>query len=434
LLGAVKADNAPEVDRLLASGADANAGSPLREAAATGSVKSAELLLAHGADVNALDDSGFSPLHYAAYYGQPEVAALLIRSGADVNARGKWGWTALDKALEQLALQPPNAAPAASLVARTNVTVGLLLSSGAGVNLASNGMLPIHFAALTGQKSLVQQLLDKGADVNAKGVEGVTPLYLAAKKDCADVAALLIDRGAALNATTRSGYTPLHIAASEGNARTAQVLLEHGADAEIKDHGGATPLSWACKGMMARYTLESTSPASEQLRKKAGDAWMAQTRKSLEFSKGQHAEVALLLVRHGTDHGIVIEGSSPLRVAALVGDRTLAETLITSGADVNAASSDTAETPLHSAIGERHGAVAELLVGRGADVNAENTSKRTPLHFLARFFDDKELAELLIRQGAKVNAKDKDGQTPLALAVRAKNEQVAELLRQHGAR
>lgn len=434
LIGAIRADNSQEVEKLLASGVDANAGSPLREAAAAGAIRSTEVLLAHGSDVKVLDDAGYAPLHYAAYHGQTEVAALLIRNGADVNARSRGDWTVLEKAMEQLALYPPKVVPAESLIARTNAMVGLLLASGVDVNLAANGMLPIHFAALTGQGSLVQQLLDKGADVNSKGGDGVTPLYLAAKKDCAEAAELLIARGAALNATTKTGYTPLHITASEGNASAAKVLLEHGADAGIKDRSGATPLSWACKGMTARYTLESSSPTSAQLRKQAGGDWVATIRKSLEFSRGQHGEVALLLVNHGADHGIVIEGSAPLYVAALVGDRALAEALIERGADVNSVSKDAGEMPLHTAIAEGHSAVAELLVSRGADVNAGNTSKRTPLHFLAFFLDDKNLGELLIEHGANVNAKDKDGQTPLALAGRARNEQVAELLRRHGAR
>jgi ankyrin repeat protein len=56
----------------------------------------------------------------------------------------------------------------------------------------------------------------------------------------------------------------------------------------------------------------------------------------------------------------------------------------------------------------------------------------TPLH-LAAAKGHTKIAELLIEAGADVNCKDRDG-TPLDNAVRFKQNEVAELLRQHGAK
>ena len=48
-------------------------------AAERGHVKVVEVLLAHGADVNATEgESKFTPLHCAAYYCHPKVVALLL--------------------------------------------------------------------------------------------------------------------------------------------------------------------------------------------------------------------------------------------------------------------------------------------------------------------------------------------------------------------
>ena len=57
-----------------------------------------ELLLAHGADLRAADNSGETPLHLAVDRGYFQLAALLIVRGADVKVRDKSGSAPLDEA------------------------------------------------------------------------------------------------------------------------------------------------------------------------------------------------------------------------------------------------------------------------------------------------------------------------------------------------
>jgi ankyrin repeat protein len=54
---------------------------PLHAAAVNGFKIEAELLLAHGADVNAKDDKGQTPLHWAMLRGHEDVANLLRQHG-----------------------------------------------------------------------------------------------------------------------------------------------------------------------------------------------------------------------------------------------------------------------------------------------------------------------------------------------------------------
>lgn len=54
-----------------------------------------ELLLSHGADINAKDDTGASPLHLAARWGDPEIVAALLAKGADREAGNNYGLTPL---------------------------------------------------------------------------------------------------------------------------------------------------------------------------------------------------------------------------------------------------------------------------------------------------------------------------------------------------
>lgn len=86
---------------LLAHGADVNAKNrlgetPLLEAAGCTAV--VELLLAHGADVNIKDNDGQTPLLAAAARGAMETVKLLLAHGADVNASDRYGRTPLDRA------------------------------------------------------------------------------------------------------------------------------------------------------------------------------------------------------------------------------------------------------------------------------------------------------------------------------------------------
>jgi ankyrin repeat protein len=62
----------------------------------------AEVLLAHGADVNARDIKfGDTPLFWAVFAGQKDMAELLLAHGADVNARDNSGNTPLYEALKR---------------------------------------------------------------------------------------------------------------------------------------------------------------------------------------------------------------------------------------------------------------------------------------------------------------------------------------------
>jgi ankyrin repeat protein len=88
-------------EALVAAGADVNAPvakggyTPLMLAAISGSTDLTSALISHGAKVNATNPGGLTPLMIAAANNHPRVAELLLKSGADPAARSEDGRTAL---------------------------------------------------------------------------------------------------------------------------------------------------------------------------------------------------------------------------------------------------------------------------------------------------------------------------------------------------
>lgn len=68
---------------------------PIHIAAWQNRFKILKFLIEHGADVNAVGDSGFTPLHYAAKHGNLNCAKLLVESGSRTDPTDNRGFTPL---------------------------------------------------------------------------------------------------------------------------------------------------------------------------------------------------------------------------------------------------------------------------------------------------------------------------------------------------
>ncbi len=121
-----------------------------------------------------------------------------------------------------------------------------------------------------------------------------------------------------------------------------------------------------------------------------------------------------------------------LSVACFHGHWRLCQFLIERGADVNLASDDTGETPLHSALCKTDPAcnlVLKVLLKSGANPNCATkesmetggfmrdcrTKRETPLHRAAAFCDEQAI-QMLLDAGAVIDAKDMNGDSPLGWA------------------
>jgi RNA polymerase sigma factor (sigma-70 family) len=169
---------------------DAGVEPGLHEAAAIGdSSRVRAALEREPAQLDTNSPEGFTPLALAAHFGHLEVMRLLIDRGADVNC----------VATHRIAVTPLHAA----LFGRQVDAALLLIERGADVALARGGSgwkragwTPLHYAAGMGFSTLVQPLLDRGADPSRADEEGKTPLDVAIDASHDDIADVLRSRGA----------------------------------------------------------------------------------------------------------------------------------------------------------------------------------------------------------------------------------------------
>lgn len=97
-------------------------------------------------------------------------------------------------------------------------------------------------------KEIAEVLLDHGADVNAG--DSITPLIAAARAGHAGMVSLLLDRGADIEARGEAGQTALMQAVRAGQMDIAVLLVERGADAGAKEGKGHAVMGCAVEAFL----------------------------------------------------------------------------------------------------------------------------------------------------------------------------------------
>ncbi len=207
------------VEYLLQNDADNNRGMPLQQAASHGNLDVVKALVEAGADLNAIDEDGGTALSWAADPGRFEVIKYLVEHGADVNA----GKNALATACENGHLD----------IAR------YLIDAGAGIEagLGEHDMTPLVAAAINDHRDVVDLLLERGADLHAKGDFA---LEWAAQLGKTEMVDYLLSLGADINAGGPLGIPVLQQVTDDGKLKIVKFLVERGADSDLPSPDGTT--------------------------------------------------------------------------------------------------------------------------------------------------------------------------------------------------
>jgi cytohesin len=201
---------------------------PMHQAAYFGEIDKVRSSLGAGADINQKDIAKYTPLHCAVLGRNREIVQLLIENGADVNTRDCAYATPLFWACDRGYLD----------------IVKLLVDNGAEVNTGAFRRLHwgprlidnysnLHIAARVGHADVVEYLLVKGADIDAKcsrsNNEESTPLHLAVRAGHVEVVRHLLAKGANLKLKIKDGLTALDLAKQEKRTEIIKLLQSHGA-------------------------------------------------------------------------------------------------------------------------------------------------------------------------------------------------------------
>ena len=344
----------------------------------------------------------------------------------------------------------------ADVNARTDSTFDDFFSSG-----VRGGDTPLHFASGLSGDRVVTQLLEAGAEINARDLRGRTPLHIAAGRDWdpAAVVAVLVEAGADLNARDDEGNTPLHASRRNRNPIVALLLLELGADPALVNDSGrvASPMDcsyWNTEEFARVATADATAACMEagadvNARDENGNTplLLATGNWAGTIMDGSPASedpaVVTVLLEAGADVNARNNGGSTA-LGRAVGGKAVATVrggmldlveipaivaaLLAAGAEVNPPSGT---SPLHGAAFVEGPETVTMLLEAGADIHARDTNGDTPLLRAADYggFRNPETLEILVEAGADVNDRNERGESVLKRALRSPADRVADVVR-----
>ncbi|XP_062306250.1 DNA-binding protein RFXANK isoform X1 [Osmerus eperlanus] len=107
------------------------------------------------------------------------------------------------------------------------------------------GYTPLMWAAAFGEKTMVDFLLEKGADPRTMALERESALTLASSGGYADLVKCLLEYGVDVNAYDWNGGTPLLYAVRGNHVQCVEALLDKGADLTMEADSGYSPMALA---------------------------------------------------------------------------------------------------------------------------------------------------------------------------------------------
>ena len=480
----------------------ANSADDFIHAVRSGNLQRVKTLVKADESLVSKPDDGTTPLHFAVRDARMEITKFLLEHGANVNAKSKRGETPIFRARSaqmarlliehgaKLDVKTENATAITNALRYNHRGVcKVLIESGQEIDfdsaiqlgetklvaqmlakkpwLAKPPRKPLYYPAGRDDLELTKLLLKHGADpdidygfMNVSGP--YTPLTNAVTRDQYQTAELLLKQGASANVSGGRNHPNLFLyAIAYRDVKFTKLMLDHGAAVMYgaSDQANATPLHVACSlggnDQVARVGMVG-QPAS------------------LGPDKSQALQKVTSLVNAGADvNAKTTYGQTPLLAAAMAGNQSVCDFLISNGAHLDAASacllrklpelkSILATNPelatkkqialhaslLHWAVRSADAEIVEFVLSQKVNIDAraprvshcdslgfrpdtyDGAPQFTALHLAAKLGSE-PIAKLLIAAGANVDLKAGEKDSPISLleiALHSKQWKVVRLL------
>ncbi|KAL8822436.1 MAG: hypothetical protein Q9191_006828 [Dirinaria sp. TL-2023a] len=192
---------------------DSSGHTPLAWASARGDYRSVVVLLEYGASFDIANNVNAKPIHLAAQTGNIETVRVLVQAGA-----------AISSAVLQTRMTPIHFA---AEYQNSSEQITGLASLGALIDGKDYlSWTPLHWASWRGHLASLDALLDCGAGVNAKTLDGNASIMLAVANNSHECVQRLIEAGADCSVVRDSQWNVLHYAAIGGSIDTLRCLAK----------------------------------------------------------------------------------------------------------------------------------------------------------------------------------------------------------------
>ncbi|KAG4285125.1 hypothetical protein FPRO06_06385 [Fusarium proliferatum] len=333
------------------------------------------LLLSHGFNPNIVTPKGDTALRMAIQARRLDICKMLLESNADPDLTPDKVNTPLIQAISEGDLD----------------IVKLLIENKATIDKREAppddgwSRTPMQVAVDWNRPEIVQYLIEKGADPDARDSDGIPVIGSAVSGGHTNMVQWLVDAKADVNVIYHENkITPLHEACPHPGI--VRILLEHGADINKGNADSRTALNFAiCSNHLATVQVLLDAKTKPDI------------------------------------NAAAIYGD--LRMAISDGYIGIVEAMLEAGVDVNN-TNEKGESLLASAIKlNAHSAMIRKILEYNPDLEIRDKKENTALHCISRF-TTLEMVRLVVNAGGRLDVLNSDKNTPLIMAIGAEMDDV----------